>query len=79
MVRTLTSFSIDSKEGLSNLQIQLNNIEKSCEYMVKLEKEMASDMDRVFQSESDKAKIKSCLGSFLDYATTFSETLKVGE
>lgn len=58
------------------IQVSLNNLEVSSEYILKLRKEIESECSRVFTSVD--VKIKSCLDDITETSNAFKKVLQVG-
>ncbi|RKO91852.1 COG4 transport protein-domain-containing protein [Blyttiomyces helicus] len=69
----------ETKEMKIAFMILLNNIDVSCDYVVKLTQELEHEITRAFSSSSELAreKMRSCLLSLADYANNFRNVLKV--
>ncbi|KAI9101042.1 COG4 transport protein-domain-containing protein [Phlyctochytrium arcticum] len=67
----------DTKES-AKFMVTLNNIDVSCEYVVKLTEELERDVAQIFGSRGDLSleKIRSCLGVLSEYAGSFRNILK---
>ncbi|KAI8821159.1 COG4 transport protein-domain-containing protein [Fimicolochytrium jonesii] len=69
------------KEGAGKsggYMVVLNNIDVSCEYIVKLTEELDDEVGRLFAPSQDLSveKIRSCLGVLSEYADSFRSILK---
>ncbi|KAF3439786.1 hypothetical protein FNV43_RR18064 [Rhamnella rubrinervis] len=56
----------------------LNNIDVSCEYVLKLKHEIEEQCAEVFPAPGDREKVKSCLSELGDMSNTFKQALTAG-
>ncbi|KAI8849922.1 eukaryotic translation initiation factor 3 subunit 8 N-terminus-domain-containing protein [Chytridium lagenaria] len=67
----------DSKETRGNCMVLLNNIDVSCEYILKLVKEVSNDIDVLYASRSTeiRSNMRTSLMSISDYSASFKKIL----
>uniref|UniRef100_A0A6P4A637 Conserved oligomeric Golgi complex subunit 4 n=1 Tax=Ziziphus jujuba TaxID=326968 RepID=A0A6P4A637_ZIZJJ len=56
----------------------LNNMDVSCEYVLKLKHEIEEQCAEVFPAPGDREKVKSCLSELGDMSNTFKQSLTAG-
>ncbi|KAJ3298327.1 Golgi transport complex subunit 4 [Borealophlyctis nickersoniae] len=68
----------DTRDSKMSFMFPLNNIDVSCDYIVKLTQELESEIPRAFgtSSELSQEKIRSCLAGLSEYAGNFRNVVK---